>query len=189
MSLSYAILSSLIEAPHSGYDLSKVFSESVGFFWHASQQQIYRELGKLETQDLIVSEIIPREGRLNKKIYSITELGKQHLVEWMRKPSEPDVIREDILVKIFSGSLVAINVLIEDVERRRRIHLDKLSKYREIEQKHFSQLETLTHPEKLKHIVLKAGIHCESEWIDWCNEALEMLKQSQMDDIVTCTIK
>ncbi|TAF09383.1 MAG: PadR family transcriptional regulator [Nostocales cyanobacterium] len=178
MSLSHAILTCLIEAPHSGYDLSKVFSESVSYFWHCSQQQIYRELGKLESQGLIVSEIIPREGRLDKKIYSITELGKEYLVEWMKKPSEPDVIREDILVKIFSGSLVSVNVLIEDIERRHRIHLDKLSKYRKIEQEHFAQTAILTQPEKLKYLVLRAGIRCELEWIDWCNEALEMLTDS-----------
>ncbi|MBD2692392.1 PadR family transcriptional regulator [Anabaena catenula] len=178
MGLPQAILTCLIEAPHSGYDLSKVFSESVGYFWHASQQQIYRELGKLETQGFIVSEIIPREGRLDKKIYTITELGKQHLVEWMKKPSEPDVIREDILVKIFSGSLVPVNILIEDVEHRRRLHLEKLSKYREIEQKNCPEKEALTYPQKLRYLVLRAGIRYELEWIDWCNEALEMLKDS-----------
>ncbi|MEA5578103.1 PadR family transcriptional regulator [Anabaena sp. UHCC 0451] len=178
MSLSHAILTCLIEAPHSGYDLSKVFSESVSYFWHASQQQIYRELGKLETQGFIVSEIIPREGRLDKKIYSITEQGKEYLIEWMKKPSEPDVIREDILVKIFSGSLVPVKVLIADVERRHRKHLDKLSQYRKIEQEHFEKTTKLTQPEKLKYLVLKAGIRCELEWIDWCNEALEMLKDS-----------
>ncbi|MEJ1931002.1 PadR family transcriptional regulator, partial [Nostoc sp. NIES-2111] len=123
MGLSQAILTCLINAPHSGYDLSKVFSESVGYFWQASQQQIYRELSKLESAGLIVSEVIPREGRLDKKVYSITEQGKQHLIEWMHKPSEPDIIREDLLVKIFSGGIVPVNVLIEDVVRHRRIHL------------------------------------------------------------------
>jgi DNA-binding PadR family transcriptional regulator len=177
MGLSHAILACLIEAPQSGYDLSKVFSESVSYFWHASQQQIYRELGKLETQGLVVAEVIPREGRLDKKIYSITELGKQCLVEWMKKPSEPNEIREDLFVKIFAGSLVAVGFLIEDVERRRRIHQEKLSKYREIEQEYFPQQQALTHQEKLKYLVLSAGIHCELEWINWCNEALETLKQ------------
>lgn len=176
MSLSHAILTCLIEAPHSGYDLSKVFSESVSYFWNASQQQIYRELGKLETQGYIISEVIPREGRLDKKIYSITEEGKEYLIEWMKKPSEPDVIREDLLVKIFAGSLVPIKVLIEDVERHRRIHQDKLAKYREIEQEKCANKTELTKAEKLRYLVLRAGIRYESEWINWCDEALEMLK-------------
>ncbi|MGM3307170.1 PadR family transcriptional regulator [Anabaena sp. WFMT] len=179
MGLPQAILTCLIEKPHSGYDLSKVFSESIGCFWNTSQQQIYRELSKLESQELIVSEIIPRQGRLDKKIYSITELGKQHLLEWMRQPSEPDIIREDILVKVFSGSLVPASVLIEDVKRRRQIHIEKLSKYRQIEQEKFPNPETLTRKQKLRYLVLNAGIRYELEWIDWCDEALEVIKDPQ----------
>ncbi|WP_414576963.1 PadR family transcriptional regulator [Anabaena sp. CCY 9402-a] len=181
MGLSQAILTCLIDAPHSGYDLSKVFSEYVGYFWQASQQQIYRELGKLESTGLVVSEIIPREGRLDKKIYSITEQGKQHLVEWMHKPSEPDVIREDILVKIFAGSLVPVGVLIEDVERHRRVHIDKLSTYRQIEQEQCPSLKVLIKEDKLRNLVLQAGMRYEQSWIDWCDETLELLKNLPPD--------
>ncbi|MBK1990499.1 hypothetical protein A0J48_023725 [Sphaerospermopsis aphanizomenoides BCCUSP55] len=50
---------------------------------------------------------------------------------------------------------------------------------REIEQEHFANQPELTQQEQLKYLVLKAGIHCELEWIDWCNEALETFKQLQ----------
>jgi DNA-binding PadR family transcriptional regulator len=52
MSLSHAILATLSNGCYSGYDISKQFAGSVGFFWYATQQQIYRELGKLEEQGL-----------------------------------------------------------------------------------------------------------------------------------------
>ncbi|HIK03428.1 MAG TPA: PadR family transcriptional regulator [Trichormus sp. M33_DOE_039] len=181
MGLSQAILTCLIDAPHSGYDLSKVFSESVGYFWQASQQQIYRELGKLESAGLIVSEIVPREGRLDKKIYSITESGKHQLVEWMHKPSEPNMIREDLLVKLFSGGLVSVSVLIADVERHRRIHVEKLLTYREIEKAKCLISKSSTKNEKLKNLVLMAGMKHEQAWIDWCDETLESLKNISSD--------
>lgn len=181
MGLSQAILTCLINAPHSGYDLSKIFSESVGYFWQASQQQIYRELGKLEAAGLIVSEVIPREGRLDKKLYSITEQGKQHLIEWMHKPSEPDIIREDLLVKIFSGGIVPVSLLIEDVARHRRIHLEKLSIYREIEKEKCPYPKELNKEEKLRRLVLKAGMKYEEAWIEWCDDALEVLKTLPQD--------
>ncbi len=181
MGLSQAILTCLIDAPHSGYDLSKVFSESVGYFWQASQQQIYRELGKLEAAGLIVSEVIPREGRLDKKVYSITEQGKQHLIEWMHKPSEPDIIRENLLVKIFSGGLVPVDVLIEDVASYRKIHLDKLITYQEIEKERCPYPQEVNKEDKLRNLVLKAGIKYEQAWIEWCDEALEVLKNLSSD--------
>ncbi len=178
MGLAQAILSCLMEVPQSGYDLSKVFSEAVGYFWHASQQQVYRELGKLEAAGLIVAQTIPREGRLDKKLYSITALGKQHLVEWMQNKSEPDVIREDLLVKIFSGNLVPVSLLLEDIERRRQIHLATLSRYRKIEREEFPHPDALTWKQKLQHLVLSRGIRFELEWIAWCDEALLVLESS-----------
>ena len=44
MSLAHAVLTSLIEKPSSGYELARRFDKSIGYFWHATHQQIYREL-------------------------------------------------------------------------------------------------------------------------------------------------
>jgi hypothetical protein len=99
----------------------------------------------------------------------------------MHKPSEPNVIREDLLVKLFSGGLVSVSVLIADVERHRRIHVEKLLTYREIEQEKCSISQFSTKKEKLKNLVLMAGIKNEQAWIDWCDETLEALKNISLD--------
>ena len=44
MSLSYVLLTSLLEKPSTGIELARRFDRSMGFFWHATHQQIYREL-------------------------------------------------------------------------------------------------------------------------------------------------
>jgi DNA-binding PadR family transcriptional regulator len=61
-----------------GYDLSKRFDGSVGFFWNATQQQIYRELAKLEDQGWISPQTISQQGRPDKKLYSVTDFGRKH---------------------------------------------------------------------------------------------------------------
>ena len=48
MSLAHALLTSLLEQPSSGYDLARRFDKSIGHFWQATHQQIYRELGRME---------------------------------------------------------------------------------------------------------------------------------------------
>ena len=53
MSLKFAILTSLIEREGSGIELARRFDKSIGFFWPATHQQIYRELDRLATADLI----------------------------------------------------------------------------------------------------------------------------------------
>ena len=56
MALAEAILVCLTERPMSGYDLAKNFDASIGFFWRASHQQIYRELGRLREKGYVVSQ-------------------------------------------------------------------------------------------------------------------------------------
>ncbi len=49
MALGDAILACLTERPMTGYELAKTFDSSIGFFWKANHQQIYRELSRLRT--------------------------------------------------------------------------------------------------------------------------------------------
>ena len=48
MSLPHALLTALTEHPGSGSDLAGRFDRSIGYFWQATHQQIYRELARLE---------------------------------------------------------------------------------------------------------------------------------------------
>ncbi|HEX5361461.1 MAG TPA: PadR family transcriptional regulator, partial [Fluviicoccus sp.] len=56
MSLPHALMTSLLEKSCSGYDLARRFEKSIGYFWRASHQQIYRELGRMEEAGWIRSE-------------------------------------------------------------------------------------------------------------------------------------
>ncbi|MFX4748000.1 hypothetical protein ABTB74_18915, partial [Acinetobacter baumannii] len=44
MSLPHVLLTSLLERPSTGFELARRFDRSMGFFWNATHQQIYREL-------------------------------------------------------------------------------------------------------------------------------------------------
>ena len=48
MALEHALLVALRERPASGLELARRFDRSIGFFWHATHQQIYRVLGRME---------------------------------------------------------------------------------------------------------------------------------------------
>src|SRR5699024_1465053 len=49
VSLKFAILTSLTEREGSGIELARRFDKSIGYFWPATHQQIYRELDRLGT--------------------------------------------------------------------------------------------------------------------------------------------
>ena len=177
MAIAHAILVSLVESPASGYDLAKQFEASVGFFWKATHQQIYRELTKLEEQGWISAEVISQENRPDKKLFSVTELGKQHLVEWMAQKSEPAALKDDLLVKLFAGYIVPEPIILKELEHHRNLHQEKLKVYQDIEQQYFQNPQSLSQQTKFRYLTLRKGIGYEADWIAWCDEALQLLKQ------------
>ncbi|URD49888.1 PadR family transcriptional regulator [Chroococcidiopsis sp. CCNUC1] len=177
MALGHTILAALSIEPLSGYDLAKKFADKSGCYWKATQQQIYRELAKLEDEGMVISETIPQAGRPDKKLYHITDSGRENLCEWIAQPSEPTQIREDLMVKVLAGHLVPRPVILKELERRRQIHLEQLSIYKEWYQKCCENVAELSLPEQCRCLTLRRGIRYETEWVAWCEEAMQLLNE------------
>lgn len=177
MALAQAILAALIDCSCSGYDLAKRFDGSVGFFWKASHQQIYRELAKLEAQGWISSETIHQEGRPDKKLYSVTQLGQKQLIAWIAQPSEPTAGKEEILVKIFAGYHAPRKDILAELQRHRQAHLERLAVYQTIKQQYFQDPQSLPLKTKFQYLTLSCGLGYEANWITWCDEAIQLLSQ------------
>lgn len=175
MALTHTILSALAESPLTGYDLWKRFENEFNCFWRASQQQIYRELAKMEKQGFISGQVIIQQGRPNKKEYSLTDAGMSHFLEWMGEPSEPTAIREDLGVKMKMAYLVPRQVMLKELQHRRHVHYQQLLKFKEKEQTFYSNYDKLSLQEKCSYLVLRRGIRYESDWVAWCDEAIEAL--------------
>ncbi len=178
MALAHTILATLGNDSFSGYDLWKKFSECSNHYWQASQQQIYRELTKLEAQGAIASELVPQENRPNKKLYRITKEGKEILTRWLGEPSEPMAVREEVLVKVLSAHLVPPGVIIQELKRRRAVHMKQLEDYKNAEQEKFSNISELPLAEKCKYLTLRRGIRYEAEWVAWCEEAISIFEKT-----------
>ncbi len=177
MALPHAILVALLDCPSSGYDLAKRFDGSVGFFWDASHQQIYRELAKLEAAQYIAAEKIEQDNRPNKKLYSVTASGKALLVEWMTTShSTINPMKDDLLVKLFGGHLVETPVLLAELRHHRKQHQLRLTEYQTIEDKFFADVESLSKQGTYQYLTLRNGIQFEQGWLRWCDEAIATLQ-------------
>ncbi len=177
MALSHAILAVLASRTCSGYDLAKQFDGSVGFFWHATHQQIYRELTKLEENGWINGEIIQQSGRPDKKSFSINAAGTIQLQAWITKPTPASPMKDEFLTKLFVGHLVPIETLLQQIEEQRSLHAENLATYRTIE-KLFTNPAELSLQLRCQYLTLRNGIHYETGWLTWCDEAIEQLKKS-----------
>ncbi len=131
MSLDHAILGFLQYGPLSGYDLKERFDLSVEHFWPADQSQIYRILAKLDEQGYARVKVVEQENRPDRKVYTITQAGREELHRWLTKPMEMDHGRSASLVQIFFAGQLA-NEEILGIFRRAaeqcRAGLDELRK-------------------------------------------------------------
>ncbi|MFE4108268.1 PadR family transcriptional regulator [Almyronema epifaneia] len=182
MALAHAILVALLDRPCSGYDLAKRFSNSVGFFWDASHQQIYRELSKLEAQNYLTSEKVLQDTRPNKKLYAVTEAGKLFLKDWMAEPTALNPVKDDLLVKIFGGYLVPVEIIVSDLLTHRQQHQARLDEYRTIEKQFFPERERLSPVARFQYLTLRNGIRYEQSWLAWCEEAIAYLQPSKLQN-------
>lgn len=179
MALAHAILALLLDCPFTGYDLTKTFAGSVGSFWKATHQQIYRELAKLEEQAWVTVEAIPQVSRPDKKLYSITDLGQQQFIAWANQPCDVSAVKEEILVKVFAGELVGTETICQEIQRHRQIHTETLANYHQIEQQFFANGDRLSSEQTFPYLTLRRGIRYEIDWIEWCDEALGYLRKGE----------
>jgi DNA-binding PadR family transcriptional regulator len=177
MALSHAILAVLANRACSGYDLAKRFDGSVGFFWHATHQQIYRELTKLEESGWVALEVIRQDGRPDKKSYSITTAGENYLREWIAQPMPLSPIKDELLIKLFVGHLVPPETLLQLIQQQRVQHQENLATYHSIEREFFANPATLSLAMRCQYLTLRNGIHFETGWLAWCDEALAQVAE------------
>ena len=175
MSLSQAILAALFNQPCSGYDLVKRLNKSVECYWSASHQQIYKALAKLEEEDYVWSEKIEQENRPNKKLYTVTEGGRQHLQQWISEVEDDIVpLKSNLLVKRSIGHMVPTENLLTTLDAYYQQHREKLKSYQTVS-KQYAQVPQLSREEQFQYLTLRAGIRQQLAWVAWCEEAMSFL--------------
>ncbi len=107
MSLDHAILGFLQYGPSSGYDLKALFDLSVQHFWPADQSQIYRTLARLAEHGWAEREIIEGEEHPDRKVYHITDAGRDALRDWLTTPLPLRGGRNPLLVQVFFSGLLS----------------------------------------------------------------------------------
>ncbi|WP_079047178.1 PadR family transcriptional regulator [Streptomyces changanensis] len=184
MALDHAILVSLLEQPGSGYELARRFDRSIGHFWTATHQQIYRVLKRMEGDGWVDVRDVPQQGRPDKKEYSVAAAGRAALSAWLREPVEPESLRHDLAVRIRGAAFDDPAALVREVERHRRAHADRLAHYLAGEARDFPPPDTAA-PDgaapdagrELQHVVLRGGIAYERMTIAWLDDVLATLRR------------
>ena len=117
MDVKTVCLGMLTDGPASGYDMKKCFESSFGHFFPAGYGSIYPALATLARNDLVEFEQIHQEGKPDRKVYSITDKGREELMKSLSNPSPSHKIRSEFLAMLWFAHLMdeeQIDAVIED---------------------------------------------------------------------------
>jgi PadR family transcriptional regulator AphA len=128
-STSEALLGLLTIEPMSGYDIGQMVRASIGHIWNESYGQIYPTLKRLAAGGLVEAKRERQNGKPDRYVYSITAKGREHLARWLAVPPQPEIPRNELLLKLFFGAQAPAATLIGYVEEMVETHRALLGRF------------------------------------------------------------
>src|ERR1700733_291418 len=185
VALPHAILVSLCEQSGSGYELTHRFDRSIGYFWSATHQQIYRTLRTMEDDGWVSATVVAQQGRPDKKVYTVSDAGRSELARWIAAPlgggpsGRGGVGRggalSEVAVKLRGAAFGDRSALHDQVVALRTERAQLLDTYRGFEKKQFPDPAVLRDSALHQYLVLRGGIRAEEGTIDWLDEVTAAL--------------
>lgn len=173
MALEHALLVALREQPASGLELARRFGRSIGFFWHATHQQIYKVLARMDADGWVEVTEVAQTGKPDKKVYAVSPAGERVLADWLAAPTPMEPLRSELAVKMRGASYADPGAVLEVVRANLADHQLRLAHYEQLEKRDHPHPETLTGHELDQYLVLRGGIRTERFWVEWLTEYLE----------------
>jgi len=186
MSLKHGLLGLLDEKSMTGYELKKLFNESLNFFWFAQTSQIYRDLGELEKKGFLESRIEEQSGKPDKRLYTITGKGREEFLSWLNDCDfSPSLkFRDSVLIKIFFGSKGDPLKIIEGLEEYILLNEEHLISYkraRQIMDKYGAMSEELNKSRTFWKMTVSRGAIVSRGNIEWARECIDILNDISSD--------
>jgi DNA-binding PadR family transcriptional regulator len=174
----YAILGVLCMKPCSGYDIKKFCDKTISHFWNENFGHIYPVLKQLLEENLI--RPAGNETGERRKLYTITEEGRQEFEEWLVQAPQLQPPRSELLLKLSFGNYMPrenVTALLEEVAGR---NTDKLKQYRRMEHSYLSDEAAKKDPAYPYWLSsLRLGILNAETAVRWAKDTIELLAAFQ----------
>jgi DNA-binding PadR family transcriptional regulator len=177
VALTHAIMVSLCEQSGSGYELARRFDRSIGYFWRAPHQQIYRTLRAMEADGWVHVKPVVQRSRPDKKVYTVSDAGRAELARWIADTR--DSRTRDIAVKLRGAEHGDPAALREQIVALRAERAALLDTYRGYEKHQFPDPSGLSGSALHQYLVLRGGIRTEEGSVDWLDEVLAALGRAE----------
>jgi len=182
MGLEYAILGFLNYKPMTGYDLKKMFDDSVRHFWYADQSQIYRTLNRLHDQEWVSREVIEQDDRPDRKQYSITSQGREALRQWLASQPNEGAPHSSPLIQVFFAGQFPDEVVVKMFEFLDTAMDRMLATYAEVPEKIEEYREMLQSDREMYfwNATLDLGVRIAKVQQEWARDLISDLKNGRV---------
>lgn len=182
MSLEFAALGFLNYHSYTGYDLKKIFDNSVQHFWHADQSQIYRTLARLTEQGYVSMEKVPQEDRPDRKVYTITEAGRSELIKWLSTPPPMEEPHSASLVQVFFAGNLSDEEILAKFESFAAMMRAVLAQFEKIPEQITPYKEEINSPREYFFwmLTLENGIINMHASLEWAESVIQRIKSGQV---------
>jgi DNA-binding PadR family transcriptional regulator len=125
-----SVLALLARTPAHGYELKLAIDEAFGGVWPpVNVGQIYTTLSRLERDGLVRSAHVAQANKPDKRVYELTERGREELREWLYEPVVEPWLKDEFFTKLVMAHITGVNgehAPIRLIDRQRRSYLQLL---------------------------------------------------------------
>ncbi|WP_432053971.1 PadR family transcriptional regulator [Streptomyces sp. bgisy022] len=167
------LLALLARGPAHGYELKQDLEQLLGSAYpQPNVGQIYVTLGRLEKSGLIEGESVEQSSRPNKKVYHLTDAGREALDAWFEETADEPRVRDEFFMKLAlaprSGTVDQVTL----INKQRRQYLNTM--------RELSRLAAAEDRDnRIAHLLIEgAMLHLQADldWLERCQEELEELE-------------
>lgn len=187
----YSILGLLTWQPMSGYEIKKLVEMGLRHFWSESYGQLYPTLNQLVADGLALRKEDTGTGRRKRHLYSITAKGRRAVLAWLREPTDPPSVRNEMQLKFFLTGRLDEEEGIRLIEEYRAGERSRYEEYSRSETILRTAVQARTLPEELVGLTgpdddsnqllvllltLRHGMLITEARLAWCEESLKALR-------------
>lgn len=174
--IRHFILGLLTRQPMSGYDIKRFLKNLSWLIDVPSLGSLYPSLHALLKDGLVTMEVVARQDRPPRKIYSITEAGEEALQAWLSRPSEPNASLKKFIMRLaLAGQLSQVGLLAHLEQRRARVAAQKVNLEQAIEAEDADA-------DLGEHLMLDYELSLAAAELAWLDSTLVRLSQSSLSD-------
>ncbi|MER6399556.1 PadR family transcriptional regulator [Kitasatospora sp. NPDC001603] len=162
------LLALLAKGPAHGYELKQALEQTFGAAYpRANIGQVYVTLARLEKAGLIEGQDVSQEGKPDKRVYAVTDAGRQAVADWLAEPTQGPQLRDDFFIKLVLAPETELADRLTLINNQRRHYLNVI--------RGLNTMATQERGNRVSQLLIEGAVlhlQADLDWLERCQEDL-----------------